>query len=509
MDNLIFFQDNPNLLKKTITTFTGETEYRDVCRKIKGEYYRIGKDCFLVDGLWYRMSSGLIEKDYETGAIFLTKKAPYLRTGIVDFKNGTAVTGRFTPNYYKNCIVRHKDYGTIHAINPDILIQNGYLEHFSTGVWHHSSQLSSKKAQTPTNEVDNTRQGYNIEDNAEDFKRKVELYEKFNPEMSKDVRYFGRMLGQTTFGFEAECAKGYLSEPLQNQLGVVICRDGSLNDENGKPGPEFVTIPMSGAKGLQTIANLGKELSKRTSLSMNCSLHIHLGNLPTTRMYLISLYRLACKLQNEIFQMFPFYKTNPDGIKKKNYNQKLPTLDIMTPSPGMDKEKFNAYINDAYNVLFSWLSEGYHADVNYNRKTKQHPVAQKWNRHNRYYWLNFMNAIFTNRNTVEFRLHGPTTHTQKMVNWLFICNAIARYANAHARKIILTKVPITLDEVLDYYGTNFGERGRFLSDYLKAYVQSRKDSFYADFKKGDKQSLWDFQDEKNYTFSYNGVTYLF
>lgn len=505
---MIYYSQDPTLDRKTVTTYDGKTEYRKNCRKIKDQYYVIDKSVFEIDGVWYRINSGLIEYDHETKKYRVIKESNMIK-GIVKFENGKPVTGYFTPNPYKNCKVSwSNDEGYLPCISEELLIGNNYGEDFSTSIWHSLKRVSVKELQTPRNAVDNTQKGYNIEDNAQEFEDKIKLYNQFNTELTKDVRQYGRMLRDTTFGFEIECSKGFLPEHIQNQTGVIICRDGSLNDENGKPGPEFVTIPMSGAKGLQTISNIGKELSKRTSLDLKCSLHIHLGNLPTTRMYLVSLYRLAYKLQNDIFQMFPFYKTNPEGVKKKNYNQKLPSLDIMSIPSTICKDNFDQYINDSYNALFTWLSEGYRPDVNINRKRKIHPVGQKWNRHARYYWINFMNTIFSNRNTVEFRLHTPTTNVQKMINWLFICNAIVRYANLNSSKILLNKTKITLNDVLSYYDI-FGERGKFLSAYLKAYVDERKRMILSDIKNGDKISEWDVKNDKNYVFTFGNTNYLF
>lgn len=506
---MIYYEQNPNLGGKIVDTKSGKKEYRRNCRKIKGEYYIAGVDCHCVDGKWYRVKSGLIVFDHATKN-WVKAEGSKLAHGVVGFEKGIPVIGNFTPDKYFNPLVNTREYGKLPSINDEILISNGYAEDISTGVWFSTKEVAVKKLQTPSNAVDHTKKGYNIEDNKAEFKNKIELYDRFNPIMSKDVRVYGRMLGDTTYGLEIECAKGYMPEHIQNRNGVIICRDGSLNDENGKPGPEFVTIPLKGAKGLQTVSNICKELTKRTVIDIKCSLHVHLGNLPTTRIYLISLYKLALRIQNEVFTMFPLYKIDSKGLKNKNYNQKLPTLGMMTIPPSATKEEFEEYINDNYEKLFSWLSEGYYPDATYNRKKKKHPAGtQKWNYHSRYYWLNFINTIFSERNTVEFRLHTPTTNVQKTINWLFICNAIVKYANTHANKILNTKDEITLNDVLNYYADTYPTRGKFLSDYLKEYVRQRKELFYNDYVKGDYISNWDITGDKDYVFSFGNVTHLF
>lgn len=119
--------------------------------------------------------------------------------------------------------------------------------------------------------------------------------------------------------------------------------------------------------------------------------------------------------------------------------------------------------------------------------------------------------IFSQRNTVEFRIHSPTTNGQRMVNWLFICNAILRYAQHNAKHIITTDKPITLADVLNYYTTYFPENpnSKFLVDYLNAYIDERKKAFEKDYKNGDVISKWEMTGDKDYVFTYKGVSKLF
>ena len=153
-----------------------------------------------------------------------------------------------------------------------------------------------------------------------------------------------------------------------------------------------------------------------------------------------------------------------------------------------------------------WLSGGHAPDNIFNAKVHKHPQAHKWDRKSRYYWMNAMNTIFSERGTVEFRPHTPTTNPQKIVNWLFICNAIVRYASLHSKSILTDrKQKITLNKVLDYYAENFGSTGRFLSEYLKAYVTERKEKFIRDYERGDKISNWEIEEDKDYLFNYQGI----
>lgn len=507
------YRENPSLGRRTVTTVKGDTEYRVNCKKIKGEYHVINRDCFEVEGLWYRLASGLIDFDHEKKSWFLKRTMPVgMVHGVVGFDDkGKAVMGNFSPNPLNNVRVVFAG-GPVNesewALNAEILEKANYREGLSYGMYFPANYMPSGKFTEIANLLDHTHKGYNIEDNGQEFAAKKLYYEKYDTPLSEGARRFGRMLGETTFGKEIECTKGYLVDNLQFRNGIVVCRDGSLADENGRPGPEFVTVPLKGPKGLQTVHNIGVELSKRTVIDLKCSLHTHLGNLPKTRSYLVALFRLGFKIQNELFLMFPYYKANPEGIKHKNYNQKLPTLNIGMLPPDADSRAFNEYVERAYLRIFQWLGDGAHPEGCYDGKVYVHPQQQKWNRAKRYYWLNLMNMIFSERGTAEFRLHTPTTNSHKMVAWLFICNAVVRYAAQYEKQIFQRKGTIPLEEVLGYYANNYGDEGRFLSEYLTAYVEERKEAFFKDYEKGDKVSKWEMDGDKKYTFTYKGVRSL-
>lgn len=58
-----------------------------------------------------------------------------------------------------------------------------------------------------------------------------------------------------------------------------------------------------------------------------------------------------------------------------------------------------------------------------------------------YYWVNFVNALCYNVNkTIEFRFLRPTYNFQKIILWLYILNAILRFAEEHMESDKLTKI---------------------------------------------------------------------
>jgi hypothetical protein len=504
---MTLYRDNPKLKLKTVKTVEGKTEYRKNCRKIKDKFYIINEDCFQVEGKWYVKTSKIITFDYERGEYVVIKNHP-LVYGITGFKTtGTPVFGYFTENKYNNVWVNIENYGSVKALNELVLMEGGYTENISDGIWVY------RKTLTPTalarlNKIESkkvyTNKGYNIEDNAEEFNEKIAAFNAYSVRVNTSAARYGKMLGETTFGCEIETSTGYIPDHIQNRTGVVICRDGSIDNA------EYVTVPMRGAKGLMNLKYLSEELCKRTNTDLKCSFHIHLGTLPKDRLFIIALYALGIRIQEELFTMFPYYKTEWKGVKKQNYNQKLRKLGTTALRKDMTKAEFTKYVDEGYYRIFTWLNDGVPPDDRFNRNNHRHQQTAKWNRKQRYYWLNFMNLFFSERYTAEFRLHHATLNGQKMVNWLFICNAVVRYAEMHAKSILSAGTPIPLDDVLEYYATTFKTKeGRFLSDYLKAYVKNRKDYFLADYKKGDYVSEREQKNDKSFVFEYEGISWLF
>lgn len=501
---MILYSDDPKLGLKVITTITGAKEYRRNCKFIQGKFYAMEVDCFFVEGQWYRKESGKVEFDHEK-KVWVLKGNHELTKGVVGFEsNGAAIYGFYSPNVYNNCKVHLQDVGTSLCISTEILEANGYFEDVATCKWYNKAAVgasSFKKMTTIRNEVSFLNKGYNIEDNAVEFEQKKDFYSEYPTKIAKDVRVFAKFLGDTTFGAEIETSMGNISENLQYRTGIVACRDGSISSA------EWVTVPMAGAKGVQNICDVADITSKRCELDINCSLHYHFGNIPKERLFLIALYVLAYKIQDEVFKMFPYYKTDHRGVKKKNYCQKLKKMQIH-PLKDFSKEGYESFVEEVYVRIFTFLSDGHLPGEYANRKNQRHPIHNKWDRKSRYYWLNLQNMIFSERETAEFRLHTATTNKVKMTAWLFICNAILKFAENNIERILGEDGKIPFSEVLGYYGEHFpkNKEAKFLSAYLQAYYDARCKQFAKDLEKEDKISEHDIKNDKKFTFAYDGVT---
>lgn len=398
---MTLYKDNPELKQKIITTVRGDKEYRINCQRIKDKYYLRDRDCFKFNDKWYRYDSGFIVFDHEKKQWLLkqSEEAINLKHGVVSVtSDGQYELGYFTENQYNNCFIDIPDKGRVLCINVQILEENGYKERLQDCVWYCGKRLNKGNLED-FNRIRSrsyTHKGYSIEDNHMEYDKKRYFYDKYKLHLNKDVINYARLLGDITYGIEMETSAGHLPEWLENRHGIVMCRDGSIG------GGEAVTVPMSGAKGLQNIKEICTHLKKRCNVDLNCSLHIHIGNIPTDRTFMSALYILCYKIQDDVFKMFPYYKTDPSGVKNKNYCQKLKKMSIH-PIKDLTKEGYETYINDVYGKLFYFLSDGLHASQEFNRSFTRHPITRKYERPSRYYYVNLQNMIFSERGTCEFR----------------------------------------------------------------------------------------------------------
>lgn len=485
---MTFYKDNPSLGLETVTTINRETEYRTNCRRITNKdtgektYYIKDKDVFFIDKKWYRLNNKKIAFDNETKQMVVIEKAQLL-SGVISFKeNGSVVMGCFTPNIYNNCKVLIG--GGVSDCQDYKILPSEFKYNPTTGRYEKliSEIIRNDKAYANAN--------YNIDDNKDNFEYLKEVYKNSKILISKDFKVLGKYLGELTYGVELECIMGHIAPQLKNRYGIMVCRDGSLKCEDGSIGPEYVTVPYEGAKGLQTINDLCLDLSKTNVFNHNCALHIHLGNIRKDRAFLVALFKLACLIQNNMFKMFPGYKLDEVKYagKEKNYCKKLKSY--MSNYEGSTKDDYEKYINDNFSTLFQFLLDGHSVpNFNFNRANAQHPEREKWRRKSRYYWINFMNMFFGKRNTIEFRLHTPTLNPQKVINWLFIINSIIRYTENNTLEI-LKGTKVSMEDLFSVYP-------KPLASSLLSYYNDRCKYFKEFTVKGDYMCPEEFKNDNN------------
>ena len=493
-----YYRDDRSLPLIIVITIHGDKEYKVNCKSINGKFYVKGRDLFynITDDTW-TINKKLI-MDHELG--IEVEDNLNLIKGIVGFENDLEIKGSFSPNPLKNCKLV-TEHGLVICIDYALLNPKLYLENYSEGVYYKLNQLRPNditKLIQKKNIINNINSVYNVDDDKNAFDKAIEIYNKSKFPIDKDLRMVSMYIKDLTFGAELECINGTLPSHLLAKYGVIICKDGSTKDENGHYPPEYVTVPLKGAKGLQTLRNLSAEIAKRSDISIKCSYHLHIGGMPITRVFMVSLYRLCYKIQNDVFKMFPYYKTNPEGVKEKNYCKKL--LNNIVSSYG--NKNFNDYINDSFTDIYTFLSGGLIMDSNHNIKSKNNPWGQnKWDMKTRYYWVNFINPIFGKHNTIEFRLHTPTLNPDKIINWLLMCSAIIKFAENHTELCIkLNKISFV--QVLNFYKDFFNTiHSENLSNNLINYYNNRVTYFEKDIKNNDVTSLKELTEDSIYSFN--------
>lgn len=231
-----------------------------------------------------------------------------------------------------------------------------------------------------------------------------------------------------TFGLEFETSMGYVPEEFILRDGLIPLRDGSIT------GIEYSTVILEGANGLNLLKQEVETLKKYTAFNKECSLHIHLGGFPLRAKKTFNLYKICWILQQnrQITNLVPKYTLQSGKYKKngKDYCISLP--------------EYRCF-EDLYHALVGKEFEG-----SFRQPHPQDPDrGHKWQIHTRYYWLNFINFLCYNVNkTIEFRLLRPTFNIKKIMNWIYIFNAILMYAEKveDANKL---EIDLTLDTIVD------------------------------------------------------------
>jgi len=525
---------------KEVENFEGKLVPREDCKRIDGKYYQVNVDCFLIPNekgelKWTRKNTGRIAFDYDMQKWDLTKrlreKEEYVE-GIIDEKGNK---GYFTLNPYVNVTITENanddsSGGTI-CVNSTVAEKLGYSEYYGTGCYINTAPLSASGKKS-LKKIDIYRYpklkklAYNADDDNNHYLKIIAEYNKHKSKMpiSPSTMQAAKLFGNYSFGIEAESCNGFIPPNLLGPLGIVPLKDGSLRDGDREPY-EYTTIPLSGELGLETVKLQFEELNKRCEINKQCSLHIHIGSIPKRSMeFVIALYKLCYKIQDEVFEMFPAYKTNPENFGfHKNYCHKLPNLNL-------DEEKFNTanlkpqdakiLVKSAFDKIYHFWSDNTvrYTDGIWNLDNRQHPKGKlnKWDYQSRYSWCNMHNFLFSHRSTIEWRCHTPTMNFIKTSNWLFITTAIVQFAEQFTNEILKDDVEYTLENILGCYRNYFfksfyeNDYSNQVADYLIDYVRFRKQMMKKDIENGDGfGTSIEFKKDSKFEFESHGLKSLY
>ena len=478
--------------EKKVITIKGEELPISQCRKFNKLYYKLGDiniqnsgDCYLINGKCYREETGLIVYNYSIKEYVILNDN--LLQGVVDVADGNLIIGYFNNNT-KYSKITDKNGKSHWLYNVEIFNNNKeYREHLSTGNFYHISTLQAWKF----NKIEFPNKNYKYSlpyDSKGIIGNNLKNYnENYNPEISQNIKNYAPLLENLSFGLEFETTKGHIPDRVLNQYGLIPLRDGSIS------GIEYVTVPMEGEKGLQCTADILKELKKRTSYSdETCSLHLHLGNIPRTKEFILAFFKVGMKIQDEMFQMFPLYKKYNYHIKNKNYSAPLPTFEILSQlDPIIDSRN----IDENFGILYKYLSMGqdFKSVGNNLENVLSHPADpngnQKWLVKCRYFLYNLVPLIFGNKQTIEFRIHTPTYDVNKILPFIFMNSLIVNFVIRNQKLILNRKNFINSYGLLDILYMQIDQydipnRNKF-KDLMYSYIEVRKNYCERQILKGN------------------------
>ena len=378
----------------SVTTFDGTLAKQKDCRKIKGEFYKKGEQCILIREKWYRINSGYIEKDCETGIWYLTNELPNVIKGIVKWNDGP-IYGKFSPNLKKNISVYHRYSESLEtALSEDVLKGSKYT--LRDGIYWIETRTNSR--------ISNEQlYGFHLPYRTKDIPNYIKrLYtpKPSSPDFIKKYSGNIKSLLRYTWGVEIETSTGRLDlkDCINNNLFPL--RDGSIS------GIEYTTPVINSVDSFYTLKE-GLDRLRVTSHDINeqCSLHVHVGGI--TEDEISKLYKLLIKIEKHIYEMFPPSYIKTSIFKRRDYNNPLKRF------PNITNEE-----------IFRYLCEGRLEYGFYSSHPLDPGNNRKWDVQQRYSIENFIPYFFSDAKTVEFRIHTPTLNFDKILLWMMFINSI-------------------------------------------------------------------------------------
>ena len=432
-------------MKKTeifVTSYTGEKVLMSECRCIHHVYYIKNKECFLIDGKWYRINSGLITLNHSTGKYILTSQIKNLINGVVGFEKIKPLTGYFTENIYDNVYVYDPNTNQVLTCLNESICKKALLPFdYKLGVY-----IIKPTTESGHINLDHRRKNYisdykhNLAYRAENSLEKyLSLFLKYYK--IKEPKSGISDLVPYSWGMEFETQSGVIPQHLVYRHGLIPLRDGSIS------GLEYATVPLRGEVGIQNTLDVCTILSQYTNTDLNCSFHVHLGGYERSISSILALYILGVSLQDNMYSYFPSWFINTGTYKRRSYVGPLCAVSTNYLKATPTNSEFNIF-----SKLYKWYSGGKSFVSLDEIKNPNDPQGEhKWTIEQRYTWLNLVPLIFSNRGTVEFRVHPPTSNPIKVINWLLVCSSILQYAEKHQEEIISAGYkPITLPTILNY-----------------------------------------------------------
>lgn len=494
-------------MNKKVKSFNGKTVDRKECCKIKGNFYIRGDykiensgECYLVEGKWRRFNSGLISYDHELKEYVLNTSI-ILKYGIVGFNENGLIYGNYSPDPTKNIKVSLSEFSLKDCISEYVMPDN-FQENYSDGVFYRLNpdvKFNFKKIK----KAPISKHGLNYDSRFSSKATEKRYNRYYKPSFKSDlIESLGFLLDKygITYGVEFETNKGYIPERLCYKHGLIPLRDGSIS------GLEYVTVPLSGTKGLYNLYDICKLMKERCAYDFSCSMHLHLAGVDRDIDSISDFHKLMSITQDEMFEMQPFYKKDSISFgKSKNY------------SAPISKDLFLGYLgseasNEEYfDTLFHDLSGGSEFSMYGNdlEEVYDHPLdpsgEHKWNIPRRYSICNFIHLIFGNKKTVEFRHHNNTFEFFKLFNFILTSASLIIFTKIFKKELsdkdflkslLNNKSP--LEEILKMVSSKEPLLNNRLTDVNLKYLIERK-NIMIDLNKEDPTGVIEHRFDKKYT----------
>ena len=463
---------------KVVTTISGELVPREECRYIKGNFYKIGDpnikdsgDCYKINDRYYRASTSYIVFDEYKKEYVINNDT--IKEGIIDFSDEeNPILGFFVPHgvYSVDILLLNGTHKTL--MHSSLVKDNlNYRYCKSADSFVHITQVTARQInEFPHTSLDDR---YSLQYNCDNYIGAAsKKFDATDLIIDKSISSFAPSLKDLTFGWEYETTHGKVPARLVDGLGLMPLRDGSIG------GLEYASIPLQGEKGMQATKLACKALSSFTKYDDNCSLHLHVGNIPRNKKFLVALLKVLCNVQEEMYSLFPIFKQYNFGVKRKNYTKPLPALRLLSK---MDDKIDDSNIDKNFDVLFEFLSMGIPLNSfgSTLEEVTHHPSdprgTSKWNIRSRYYYVNLIPIVFGNKQTVEFRIHTPTDNSDKVLLYLFMCGGIVNYVKDNYNGMLKTGEcsPSLADMMFSVYRDNSA-----LCDKVTRYIENRRGNTY-------------------------------
>lgn len=487
-----------------VETISGNRALRSDCRKIRGEFYKVGDvtkkdsgDCYKINGRYYKGHTGYIIYDHRLKQYVVKKMNVIVEKGVIGLdEKEEPIFGSFSLDMEnpEPPLLRWKSC-QYNVLNAEILEKSfRFQEDMRSGVFVDRQSIDAIHFIQPAYINQDMKRNLPYDSTGRLGRVKDQYNKMYTPVLSEAVKKYQHAIGDLSFGVEFETTRGLIPQRIADPLGLMALRDGSIQ------GLEYVTIPLQGAKGMQALLDSLKELRKRTTYDDTCALHFHIGNIPRTEEFFLAFTRIMFLLQDEMFDLFPIYKKENYGVKRKHYTKPYEYADtvyhfdrVITP----DKVTSN------FKELYRFLSMGQdYEEVGCKlENVSYHPSdphgTSKWNIKSRYYWVNLIPLLFGNKQTVEFRLHTPTYDSYKIMNYLVLCSAIVNYTIKNTKSILenpSSYANIRLDLIISRMFHNTAGGG-VLVDGLINYFNRRRNYWHNCVKNNDIKG-----DEKKFHF---------